>query len=123
MKRGKIEFWSTILVSVLIAFNVFLNDGRCWGLQPGGRLSAGLFACQIIIGSWVALRIVYKMYTRSVRLSEYGLFFLMAATLWLAGLTGRRIFTSQHYQGNENLVFFGLAVVSTVVGIVILNRR
>lgn len=111
---------STVLVGLLLFANLVVHDFSCWGLQPGGKLTALLFGSQSAI-SLMAL----TWMTRQVFQGKFGgrfAVFALALALTIAAIatfatTGWRMYSSIHSQGPENLTTFALAsAVALVVG-------
>ena len=113
--------WS-ILISCLIllalAANHLIYGFGCWGLQPGGPISAKLYEFQLAVAVVATLLAAYSLLKIKParwerQMGIIGIALIGAVAIFYSG--GWRVFTSMHHQGPENLLLFLSATASAII--------
>ncbi len=114
-----LTFGTAGLITALAA-NHAVHGRGCWGLQPGGRLSAMIYDLQImacLIGVvWLAIAVARrKVPLQIIQLASIVMF--AVAAIYLYQVYGWGIHTSAHNMGSENLfAYIPVAACTFLIG-------
>lgn len=110
----------TMLLIAVMAFNHVVYGFGCWGLRPGGALSATIYDLQILAALIGILRLTASLLRRTapckwIQLVAIGAFGLASVATYIR--FGWRAHTSAHWQGPENLIaFLTVACTTYLIG-------
>ena len=114
--------WS-VVISFVIALGLVINHlvhgWGCWGLQPGGRISAHLYFLQLIVAGVATVRALSLLFRERCPGWLFASVFVALLAIVTAALyvtDGWVINTSIHLQGPENLIPFGAASATAILG-------
>jgi hypothetical protein len=110
---------TAILVAALV-INHAVHGLGCWGLQPGGPISAMIYDVQILTCVVGVLWLIGALSRKTVphdTLQIVGIGFFVLASVGLYMVFGWRAHTSIHRQGPENLIaYLTVAATTYLVG-------
>ena len=106
----------TLFLAAALAINHAVHGEGCWGLQPGGAVSATIYDVQFIISvtgaAWLTVASLYKTIPQNwLRLSVIGCFVLASVASFM--VFGWRIGSSVQNQGAENWLAYITAAATT----------
>ena len=110
----------TVLLIAAIAINHLVHGFGCWGLQPGGPMSAMIYDLQILTAVIGCLWLIIALSRRTVswdslRLGAICLLAFVSIAMFM--LFGGRAHTSIHHQRAENLfAYLTVAATTYLVG-------
>lgn len=111
---------ASVIILLLLGVNYAVHGSGCWGFQAGGFLSMCLFTIQVLLSfAGICWGIIYLF--RGGTIAGYlvlGIGLILAiAAVYAYCTVGWQLYTSSHFQGNENLPTFLLtSSVAIVLG-------
>ena len=109
---------STLIAAALVA-NHLVHGWGCWGLQPGGPVSARLYALQILLALLTCVYAYIHLLQGKFpggRILLIILTFCLISMATLFATRGTVVFTSVHFQGPENLLPFAASSATAIWG-------
>ena len=121
------SIFATIVILILLSWNIYIHGSGCWGLQPGGRYSASLYSLQVLLAlltflyAFLSLRKTSRSDDIKIRRI---LTICLFAFIGVPFIFGSMMFTSVHNQGLENLIpFLSTSLATIFAGSIILYSK
>ncbi len=116
---GILSIVITVLIGMGLAWNHHVHGWGCWGVQPGGHASDQLDVLQLLVATVVCVHAIVCLLRGRYPGSVWIVVVVLMSLAGMIGLhvtDGWTIGTSIHFQGPENLIPFGAASVTAIVG-------